>query len=45
MVRDFGEYAWKLHSVDTRLIFLNIHSNDKSISVEDVKSAIDKELM
>ena len=41
MVRDFREYAWS--SLDGRLSYFNIHHNDKSISVEDVKSVINKE--
>ena len=45
MVRDFGEYTWSLHSLDRRLSYFNIHRNDKSVSVENVKSAINKELM
>ena len=45
LVRDFGEYVWSLRSLDRRLSYFNIHSNDKSVSVEDVKSAIDKKLM
>ena len=45
MVRDFGEYAWSLSYLDRRLSYLNIHHNDESVSVEDVKSAINKELM
>ena len=45
LVRDFGEYAWSLRSLDRRLSYFNIHRNDKSVSVEDVKSAINKELM
>ena len=45
MVRDFGEYAWSLRSLDRRLSYFNIHHNDNSVSVEDVKSAINKELM
>ena len=45
MVRDFGEYAWSLRSLDRRLSYFNIHRNDRSVSVEDVKSAINKELM
>ena len=44
MVRDFGEYAWSLRSLDRRLSYFNIYRNDKSVSVENVKSAINKEL-
>ena len=45
MVRNFGEYAWSLRSLDSRLSYFNIHRNDRSVLVEDVKSAINKELM
>ena len=45
MVRNFGEYAWSLRSLDRRLSYFNIYGNDRSVSVEDVKSAINKELM
>ena len=45
MVCDFGEYAWSLRFLDRRWSCFNIHSNDKSISVEDVKSAVNKKLM
>ena len=42
MVRDFGVYARSLHSLDRRLSYFNIYSNDKSVSVEDVKSAVNR---
>ena len=45
MVRDFGEYTWSLHSLDRRLSYFNIYRNDKSDLVENVKSAINEELM
>ena len=45
MVRDFGEYAQSLRPLDRRLSYFNIHRNDNSVSVKDVKSAISKELM
>ena len=44
MVRDFGEYFWSLRSLDRKLRHFNIHCN-KSVSVEDVKSVVNKELM
>ena len=44
MVRDFGEYAC-MHPLDRRLSCFNIHRNGKSVSAEDVKSAIYKEMM
>ena len=37
MVRGFGEYAWSLGSLDIRLSCRNIHRNDKSVLVVDVK--------
>ena len=52
MVRDFGEYSCSLHCLDRKIIRkiksiknFNIHSNDNSVSVEDVKSVVNKELM
>ena len=39
-VRDFEEYAWSLCSLDRRLTYasyFDIHRNDKSVSVENVK--------
>ena len=45
MVRDFGEYSWSLRSLDRKLSYFNIHSNDSSVSVVDVKSVVNKELM
>ena len=45
MIRDFGEYAWSLHSLDKMLSYFNIQRDDKSVSVENVKSAINKKLM
>ena len=37
MVHDFGEYAWSLGSLDKGLSCRNIHRNDKSVLVVDVK--------
>ena len=45
MICDFGECALMLHSLDRRLSYFNIHRNDKSVSVVDIKSAINKELI
>ena len=45
MVHDFGEYAWSLRSLDRRLSYFNIYRNDKSVSVDDVKSAIYGEMI
>ena len=45
MVHDFGEYAWSLGSLDKGLSCRNIHRNDKSVLVVDVKWSINKELM
>lgn len=36
-VHDFGEYAWSLGSLDKGLSCRNIHRNDKSVLVVDVK--------
>ena len=45
MVCDFGEYEKSLCSLDRRFSYFNIHRNDKSVKVEDNKSAVNKELM
>ena len=45
MVRGFGEYTWSLPCLDRPLSYFNIHCNNKSVSVEYVKSAINTELM
>ena len=45
LVRDFGEYAWSLSSLDRRLSYFNIYRNDKSVSVDDVESAINGEMI
>ena len=45
MVRDFGEYSCSLRSLDRKSSYFNIHSNDSSVSVVDVKSVVNKELM
>ena len=45
MVRDFGEYSWSLRSLDRTSSYFNIHSKDNSVSVGDVKSVVNKELM
>ena len=37
MVRDFGDYTWSFGSLGRKLSYFNIHNNDKSVSVEDVK--------
>ena len=36
MVCDFGKYTWSLRSLDRRLSYFNIHSNDKSVLVEEL---------
>ena len=43
MVCDFGEYEQSLCSLDRS--YFNIHRNDKSVKVENNKSAVNKELM
>ena len=45
MVCDFGEYEQNLCSLDRRFSYFNIHRNDKSVKVEENKSAVNKELM
>lgn len=45
MFHDFQEFALNLWSLDKRLRYFNVHGKGKSVSVEDVKSAVNKELM
>ena len=42
MVRDFGEYAQSLQSLDRRLSDFNIHRNNKNVSIDNAKSAFNK---
>ena len=45
MVCILGEHAWSLRSLDRTLCYFNIHRNDSNVSVEVVKSVLNKERM
>ena len=41
---DFPGYPWSLRSLDRRLRHFNIFYNDRSVEVDEVKQAVEKEL-
>ena len=44
MLRDFGEYAWSLRTLDRRMRHFDIRKTDTDVTVEEVTSAVRKEL-
>jgi len=44
MERDFGEYAWSLRTLDRRMRHFDIRNTDADVTVEEVTSAVRKEL-
>jgi hypothetical protein len=42
--RDFAEYAWSKRTLDRRLQYFDIYQTDRTVSVEDVRAAVSKEL-
>ena len=44
MERDFGEYAWSLRTLDRRMRHFDIRYTDTDVTVEEVTSAVRKEL-
>ena len=44
MERDFDIYAWSIRSLERRLQYFNIKRIDVTVSVEDVRAAVSKEL-
>ena len=44
MKRDFGEYAWSLRTLDRHLKHFDIRWTDESVSVEEVRTAVEKEI-
>ena len=44
MERDFGDYAWNLRTLDRRMRHFDIHYTNTDVTVEEVKSAVRKEL-
>ena len=44
MEQDFGEYAWSLQNLDRRMRHFDIRYTDTDVTVEEVTSAVRKEL-
>ena len=44
MEQDFGDYAWSLRTLDRRMHHFNIRRTNTDVTVEEVKSAVPKEL-
>ena len=42
--RDFPQYAWSVRSLDRRMRYFHIYYNDRTVSVEEDKEAVKKEL-
>ena len=42
--RDYPDYSWSLCSLDRRLRYFDIYYKDESVSVEEVRDAVAKEL-
>ena len=42
--RDFHQYAWSLRTLDRRLRYFEIFYHDKTVSVDEVRAAVQKEL-
>ena len=42
--RDFPDYPWSIRSLDRRLPHFNIFYNDRSVEVDEVKQAVEKEV-
>ena len=41
---DFQQYAWSIRTLDRRLRHFQIFYTDKTVSVEDIRTAVGKEL-
>ena len=44
MRKDFSQYAWSIRTLDRRLRNFEVYYKDGTVSVEDVKEAVNKEL-
>ena len=44
MRRDFAHYAWSMRTLDRRLQHYDIHLTDRTVTVEEVRAAVSKEL-
>ena len=42
--KDFPQYAWSIRTLDRRLRHFEVYYKDGTVSVEDVKEAVNKEL-
>ena len=42
--KDFTQYAWSVRTLDRRLRYFEVYYKDDTVSVEDVKEAVKKEL-
>ena len=42
--RDFSQYAWSMRTFDRRLSYFEIYYHDKTVSVDEVRVAVQKEL-
>ena len=42
--RDFPQYAWSIRTLDRSLRHFEVYYRDDTVSVEDVKEAVKKEL-
>ena len=44
VTRDFGDYTWSLRTLDRRMREFSIYRTDKTVTEEDLRTAIQKEL-
>ena len=42
--KEFPQYAWSLRTLDRRLRHFGVYYNDSTVSVDEVKEAVKKEL-
>ena len=42
--RDFQSYAWSIQTLDRRLNYFEIHYTDRSVSIDEIKTAVEKQL-
>ena len=44
VTRDFGDYTWSLRTLDRRMREFGIYRTDKTVTEEDLRTAVQKEL-
>ena len=44
MLRDFSSYQWSIRTLDRRLRYFEIYYNDSTVTVEDVRQPVKKEI-